>query len=259
MPASSQTSRRARLALVAVSAATALSVAACGSSNTASPQSSAANGSGTSPSTSAPPANGHARVSGLIASVSGNAAQVTAQKGNTTVDFTPSTKVTEVTAAALTDVTAGGCVSVRPAHGESQGGQPITAASVRLSPAVDGKCASGAQAAPAPSPSGSPTTAPAKRRGVQGAIASVAGNTINITSTDANGNTEQTAVAVNDQTRYTKQAPGTTQSIAQGQCLNAQGSLDNAGALQATTINLRPARDGKCPGEIGKPGHGHGG
>jgi hypothetical protein len=31
--------------------------------------------------------------------------------------------------------------------------------------------------------------------------------------------------------------------------------MDNGGALQATTINLRPANDGKCPG---KP-QGHGG
>ena len=37
--------------------------------------------------------------------------------------------------------------------------------------------------------------------------------------------------------------------------------VDSSGALtlQATTINLRPARNGNCPGEGGKPAHGHGG
>ncbi|SPM37132.1 27 kDa lipoprotein antigen [Mycobacterium rhizamassiliense] len=248
MPAISQTSRRARFALVAVSAATALSVAACGSSNTASPQSAAPapNGSG-APSTSAsPPANGHARVSGLIASVSGNAAQVTRQKGNATVDFTPSTKVTEVTAGSLTDVTTGSCVSVRPTHGEPQGAQPVTAAAVRVTQTADGKCPQGA----------APGT---KHPGIQGPVAAVSGNTINVSTPGAGGNNGQTAVTVNDQTRYSKQTPGSTQSIAQGQCLTAQGSLDTGGALQATTINLRPARNGNCPGEGGKPAHGHGG
>jgi hypothetical protein len=92
---------------------------------------------------------------------------------------------------------------------------------------------------------------------VQGAVASVAGNTINVTSTDASGATTQTPVTVIDKTRYTKQAGANTQAIAQGKCLTAQGSQDGSGTLQATTIDLRPARDGKCGGE-GRP-HGHGG
>jgi len=196
--------------------------------------------------------------------VSGNAAQVSQKNGNATVDFTSSTKVTEASPAALTDVTAGSCVSVRPTRGGSQGDQPITATSVRVSPAVDGICPPGRESipggstAPAPSggPSGSPTTAPAKRPGVQGAVASVAGNTINVTSTDADGNTSQTAVTVTDQTRYTKQVAGSTQAITQGKCLTALGTQDSTGTLQATTINLRPANDGKCMGEGGPHRHG---
>jgi hypothetical protein len=190
--------------------------------------------------------------------VSGNAAQVTQEKGNATVDFTTSTKVTEVTPAALTDVTVGSCVSVRPSHEESQGGQPVTAASVRVSPAVDGKCPQGRESAPGSTttpPSGAPTTAPAKRSGVRGAVVSVAGNTINVTSTDASGNTTHTPVTVTDRTRYAKQAPANTQAIAQGKCMTARGSQDGSGALQATTIDLKPANDGKCGGE-NKP-HGH--
>jgi hypothetical protein len=174
--------------------------------------------------------------------VAGNAAQVTQQNGNATVDFTGSTKVTEVTPAALTDVTAGSCVSVRPRE-EGQGGQPITAASVRVSPAVDGKCPQGKE--------------PAKRSAVQGGVTSVAGNTINVTSTDASGNATQTAVTVSDKTRYTKQAAANTEAISAGKCMTAKGTQDGGGALQATTIDLRPARDGKCAGEA-RP-HGHGG
>ena len=143
MSASLPTSRLARFAILTATGVTALSLAACGSSNTSSPTTSPSSPSTAvaSPTTtsSAPAPNGETRVSGLIASVAGNAAQVTQQNGNATVDFAGSTKVTETGPAALTDVTAGSCVSVRPA-GSGQGGQPITAASVRVSPAVDGKC-----------------------------------------------------------------------------------------------------------------------
>jgi Domain of unknown function (DUF5666) len=243
--------------MLTVTGVTALSIAACASSNTSSPTTSPSTAS--SPSAAAPtttssapaPANGEARISGLIASVAGNAAQVTQQNGNATVNFTESTKVTEVTPAALTDVTAGSCVSVRPQE-EGQGGQPITAASVRISPAVDGKCPQAKESAP-----GSTPPAPAKRAAIQGTVASVAANTINITSTDTAGHATQTAVTVNDKTRYSKQAAASTQAISAGKCMTAKGTQDGGGTLQATTINLRPAHDGKCAGEA-KP-HGHGG
>jgi hypothetical protein len=242
--------RLTRVAVLAVTGAAALSVAACGSSNTSSPttspsstpSSTATSPTTSPPTTSPPPANGQAQVSGLIASVSGNAIQVTQQdNGNATVDFTPSTKVAEVTPAALPDVTTGSCVTVRPGHGESQGGQPMTAATVRIRPTVDGKC---------------PTTAPARRSTVDGSVASVAGNTINISSTDASGNTSQTAVSVNDKTKYSKQASATSQDIAAGKCIAAWGTKDGSGTLQATTVDLRPANDGKCGG---KGRHGQGG
>jgi hypothetical protein len=245
MPASLPTSRLARFAILTATGVTALSLAACGSSNTSSPTTSPSSPSTAvaSPTTtsSAPAPNAETRVSGLIASVAGNAAQVTQQSGNATVDFGGSTKVTETSPAALTDVTAGSCVSVRPQEA-GQGGQPITAASVRVSPAVDGKC-------PQAKESG-------KRSGVQGSVASVAGNTLNVTSTDASGNTTQTAVTVSDKTKYHKQVAADTQAITAGKCLTARGTQDSGGALQATTIDLRAAHDGKCAGEAGHHGHG---
>jgi hypothetical protein len=263
IPASSHTPRRTRLAVFAVAGATALSIAACGSSNKSSPPStSTSTATVTSTTTSPPPAKGEARVSGLIASVAGNSIQVTKEgpedKGKAAVNFTSTTKVTEVTPATLTDVTSGSCVTVRPTKGESQGGQPVTAAAVRVSPAVNGTCPQPRQAGPgstSPAPSGPPTTAPAKRQPVGGAVASVAGNTITVTSNDAGGNIKQTTVTVDEKTTYTKQASANTDEIAPGKCLSAAGTMDNGGTLQATTISLRPANDGKCGG---KP-HGHGG
>ena len=208
-------------AILAVASATALSMGACSSSNNAK-----------SPATSSPAAaNGKVSVHGLIASVSGNAVKVTETKGTATVDVSPSTKVVETTPAQLSDVAAGNCVSVVDKPAPAPGG-PVTAASVHLSPQEgDGKCAQ-------------PKTGPHK---VIGTVASVAGNTINVTVTDANGNPAQTAVTVTDTTHYSKGAAATSQAIAQGKCITANGTKDGSGTLQATVVALGPAHDGKCP------------
>jgi hypothetical protein len=209
-------------AILAVAGATALSVGGCSSSNNAK-----------SPATSAPAsAHGKAEVRGLIASVSGNAVQVTENTGTATVDVSPSTKVTESTPAQLTDVAAGNCVSVvsKPAPA---GGGPVTAVSVHLPPPeADGKC---------------PQPKKAEPGRVIGTVASVAGNTINVTVPGANGNpSSQTAVTVTDTTKYTKGTSATSQAIAQGKCITAFGTKDG-GNLQATAVSLAPAHDGKCP------------
>lgn len=244
--------------MFAVVGATALSVAACGSSNTATPSQPASPTGSTTAQAQAPaqapspsPApGGNGKVAGLIASVTGDTILVTQHNGTATVDVTPSTQVTEVTPAALSDVTAGSCVSIRPSRDDSGNSGAVTARSVRISPAVGGQC-SPASSTPGPSPS----NGPAGHRGVGGTVASVAGDTITVNGGDG---ATPTTVTVNDKTRYTKQASASTQSIAQGKCMTAQGSMDGSGAIQATTINLRPARDGACPGE-GGPHHGHGG
>ena len=125
MSVTSPSARLTRLALLTLTGATALSVAACGAShttsNTAQPSTAAGKtSSATSPSTPSAAPSGKAWVSGMIASVSGDAIQVTQQAGNATVDFTPSTKITEVTPAQLTDVTAGSCVAVHPTRDSAE-------------------------------------------------------------------------------------------------------------------------------------------
>jgi hypothetical protein len=256
MPATLRKPRRARLAMFAVAGATALSIAAC-SSNTASPPSSTSAPSSSAPSSSAAapttPHNGEAHVTGLIESVAGNTAQVNnTEKGKTTVGFSSSTKISEATEAALTDVTAGSCISVLPSH---DGGQPATAMSVRVSEPVDGKCPqakeSGTTSTP-PSSTPAPGGPPAKLHNqIKGTVASVAGNTINITRDDGGGAT-QTAVTVNDKTKYTKQTAANTQAITEGKCVTAWGTKDGSGTLQATKIDL-VAHSAKCEG---RPHHG---
>ena len=238
------TPRLTRFAILAAAGATTLSLAACGSSNTATPAqspgpSSAASAPSKAPTQAPAPGNGQ-RVAGLIASVAGSTIQVTLKNGTATVDFTPSTAINEVTPAGLTDVTAGSCVTVRPTKDDPQSGGTVTARMVRISPAVDGKCPQ--------------TNQPPAGSGVRGTVASVAGNTITVNGGDS---TSATTVTVSDKTKYAKEGTANPQAIASGKCINAQGSQDNGGALQATAITVRPAADGRCPGE-GGPHHGHG-
>lgn len=262
MPVSCHTPRLTRFAILAVTGAAALSVAACGSSNKSSPTSTSTSTSTstvTSTSTSPAPAQGEAQLNGLIASVAGNSIQVTKEDNtNAAVNFTSTTKVTEVAPATLSDVTSGSCIIVRPTK-EIQGNQPASAESVRVSPSVNGTCppakGSGQGSTTSTPPPGSPTPAPAKPKPLRGSVASVTGSTITVAGTDTSGNTTQTAVTVDDKTKYSKLTTATPDAIAQGKCVNARGALDNGGTLQATTIKLRPANDAKCGGPA-KPPHG---
>ena len=176
------------LAILAVAGATALSVGACSSSKdsksteTSSPASANANAN----------ANAKDEVYGLIASVSGNAVQVTQTNGTATVDVGPKTKVNELTKAQLSDVAAGNCVNVTAKPAPAAGGA-ATAILVQLSPqGGDGKC---------------PQPKNARPREVIGTVASVAGNSINVSVTDASGNPAETNLTLINGTQYRKRAP----------------------------------------------------
>jgi Domain of unknown function (DUF5666) len=247
MSATSPPARLSRLAIVTLTGVAVLSVAACGASNTAKPTStnptSSAPTSSSSPSASA---KGKDWVNGLIDSVSGNTIQVSQRSGTATVDFTPSTAVSEVTPAQLTDITTGSCVSVHPdRHNASAGGNAITARSVRVSTAVDGKCGDATNTQPG---------APARQ--VRGQVASVAGSTITLNSADQGGNSSPTSVTVTDTTKYTKQSTADAQAIAQGKCIAAHGTTDGGGTLQATTISVQQSDNGSCP-QLGGKHHRH--
>ena len=252
MSVMSPPARLTRLAIFTVTGATALSVAACGASNNSKPATSASpTSSAVTSSSPSASANGKGWVSGMIASVSGDAVQVTQQTGNAAVDFTPSTKITEVTPAQLTDVTAGSCVAVHPDRESADTGGTITAQSVRVSPAIDGKCPEPKQPAGAP-----PSGPPAGHRPLRGTVASVAGNTITVNGADANGNTSATNVTVTDTTKYTKQTATDAQALALGKCIAARGTKDDTGTLQATAISVQPADNGSCP-QLGGRRHQH--
>jgi hypothetical protein len=227
-------------AILAVAGVTALSVGACSSSHDE-------KSPGTSSAASSPAASKGKNkdvVRGQVASVSGNAVQVSATSGTATVDLSPSAKVTDYTEGQVTDVAAGNCVRVVAKAAPPPGG-PATATSVRVSPPEgDGKCPQ-----PKPAAAGSPGgPGPDKPFPVIGTVASVAGNNIKVADIDASGTPAQTEVTVTDRTRYLKGVSANSQAVAQGKCMTARGTIDGGGTLQATSVELDPADvKGKCP------------
>jgi hypothetical protein len=242
-----------RLAILAVTGATAVSVAACSTSNNqnAAKPSTSASPTSSAPQPPPPPPVGKDHIEGLVRSVSGNAIQLTQRdRSPATVDFTPTTMVTELSSAALTDVKSGSCIDVEAAPQSAPPSAAITAQSVTISPGVGGKCpppeepGPGSPSAPPPAPSAGPAGNP----GVYGTVASVTGNTIAVTGTDPTGKTTHADVTVTNTTTYTKHAVTNIQAIQQGKCMAAQGTT-TAGVLQAVTIDLEP-----CP-PMGRPRH----
>jgi hypothetical protein len=130
--------------------------------------------------------------------------------------------------AQLSDVTAGSCVTVRPTRGSDAKTGAVTAAAVQIVPASNGQC---------PQPRGGHQLA--------GSVGSVNGNTLTLTTA---GTAAQTSVSVTNNTRYAKRTAASAQAISQGECLTANGTKDTAGALQAASVTVRPARNGSCPG-----------
>jgi Domain of unknown function (DUF5666) len=224
--------RPTRLAMLAITGAIALSIAACSTSNThnTGKPSTSVSPTSTAPKPPPPPAPPMATVEGLVRSVSGTTIQLTQRdRSPATVDFTPTTMVTELSSAGLTDVKPGSCVDVEAASQSAPPGGSITAQSVMISPAVAGTC-------PPPEMPG-PTPAAA----VYGTVASVTGNTIAVNSSDPTGKTMHSTVTVTNTTAYTKHAVTNTQAIRQGKCMAAQGTT-SGGVLHAATIDLEP-----CP------------
>jgi hypothetical protein len=239
VPAISVKSRGAKLAIVGVIAFIALCVAMCGPSHntsnsggtgkptvTAVPPSSAPDAA--PPSGPPPPPMGKDYVEGLVESVSGATIALRTRSGSATVAFAPSTRVVEVTPAQLTDVTPGSCVNVKATPQSRPTGGAITAQSVMITSAVDGKC---------PPPAG-----------FYGTVASVSGNTIAVSGLGPGGPGAAINVTVANATSYQKQTPSNAQAIVHGKCMGAQGTQD-AGVLHAAMISLQA-----CP-PMGRPHH----
>lgn len=175
-------------------------------------------------------------MAGLIASVNNNTLTVTDNNVTSTIGFSPSTKISELTPASLTDATVGSCVTVRAARGDNASGGAMTAAAVTISAAKNGQCFANIKPAAAGSPVG--------HGEVRGTVTSVGNGSLVVTPADSS---TPATVTLTGATTYAKRATATIQAITQGKCATARGTTDSSGTLQAEMIGLRPADNGKCP------------
>ncbi|OBH72342.1 hypothetical protein A5684_19855 [Mycobacterium intracellulare] len=220
--------RPTQIAIGAVIAFIALCVAMCDSPRNTSSSSapptvtavppSAAPSAAPPPAPPPPPPVGKDYVEGMVQSVSGGTIALRTRTGSATVDYTPETRVVQVTPAKLADVTPGSCVNVRATPQSAPTPGAVTAQSVTVTASADGKC---------PPPAG-----------FYGTVASVSGNTIAVTGLGPGGPGAPTTVTVTDSTSYQRQTPSDAQAITNGICLGANGTQDG-GVLHAAMISLQ--------------------
>jgi len=224
---------------------------------------------------------------GLLAQIDGKTLQVQGTDTQTAVTYSAKTTFTNTVAAKRSDVVVGACVQARSAQPTSGTGGgaptadagPITAASVEISPAVNGSCTVGGSRLPgagAPGmggnrtrPAGVPTSGRTRGPGAagngfgglgaSGKVTVVSGSSFTVESTSLQGSTATTAVPTTRSvqtsaaTTYTRTEAAKANALVVGLCVTALGKADATGSIAATSIALRPAENGSCSSGFGGP------
>jgi len=233
-------------------------------------------------------ARGFPGATGLIAQIDGKTLQVQGTDTQTAVTYSAKTTFTNTVAAKLSDVVVGACVQARSAQPASGAGGaaptaaagPVAAASVEISPAVNGRCTVGGFRMPgarAPGGSGDPTRPPGVPTsgqtrgpggpagngfgglGAFGKVTAVSGTGFTVESTSPAGSTASTAVPTTRSvqtsaaTTYTRTEAANASALVVGLCVTALGKADNTGSIAATSMTLRPSQKGSCSTGFGGP------
>jgi hypothetical protein len=265
------------LALAPALLAVGLVASACGGGGTSS-----ASAAGASPT----PAPGNASrgggafprgvpgTSGLVAAVDGKTLQVQGSGSQTAVTYTGTTRFTQTRTATPAAVEVGLCATVRsanPSASASAAPTSVAAASVMVSTPVNGSCFGGAafggfgggQRFNGTRPSGAPSTGPngtgrARGLGVTGKITSVTGSGFVVQGERRAGtgtpSPTTTTVTTTSATTYTATVAATSAAAKVGTCVTAVGKTDDAGAVTATSISVRPPVNGTCSFGFGRRG-----
>ena len=226
--------------------------------------------------------------SGSVAAVDGTSMEVQNPiSGQTTVDWTGTTRFTRVATVTASALTPGACVTV---VGQTTNGV-FTARTVSITPAATGgSCtgpgafanrAGGFRAGLGPSgssPSGSLPASGARRafaganaEFAAGQVASVQGPTLVVHGSRLNGfrfrssstSGPPTTTAASDisvtltpTTVYSETSPATPSALAVGDCVVANGSADSTGAIAARTVRITSTGGQNCPTAGFGPGGG---
>jgi len=268
-----RTLRMRHLTTLGVVATAGIAFAACGGSSGAS-----------STSTTAPTANASTTprtvpgANGTIAAVTGTSLEVqNTQTGQTTVNYTPTTTIRQISPTTLSAVTVGTCINAvgKPTTAStsttSPFGRPVTATTVSISQPVSGACTRGGTAGrpggfgggnggtSGTRPGGGTFRPPAGRNFAGGAFATAFGSVTSVTPTtvtvsETNPRTSQTSsvvVTVTPTTTYSTTQTATAAAIVVGQCARAVGPADSTGAVTASSLTVSTPTNGVCGSGFG--------
>ncbi|GHF86904.1 hypothetical protein FHX82_004531 [Amycolatopsis bartoniae] len=255
-----------RSLLIVAGGALALTLAACGSSDSGT---TAAAPAGQTQASGAAGANRGPAASGTVAQVGGSTIEVQNQTdGQVTVNFSGSTTFTDRVAATLADVTTGSCVVVNGT------GTPVAAKSVQISAPVNGACNGGfgggggmrpqnGSGSAAPRPSGTNNPGRGGFGGAFGKVTAVSGTGFTVEQDNRQtGATTSVQVTVDATTTYTKSQSADASALKVGECVTATGKADDTGAVTAQTISISQAGANGCTtgfgGNRGQNGGGNG-
>ena len=234
----------------------------CGSDDTSTATDSAPGDAASGAPAGGPGAGGMPGAFGEIAAVDGDVLQVQSQMtGQVAVTVTTDTTITEQAAAKLADVAVGACVVVRTAGGGSPdaAATEVTASSVAIAEAGEDGCAAGPGGVPGggerptdlpsdlpsdfPSdfPSDLPSGRPGLGLGTAGVVKSVAADGFVVDGQDGD-----VTVTVGADTTYTKPVASDSSALTVGRCVQAQGDVDDTGAVSAETIRVNDKVDDQC-------------
>ena len=226
---------------------------------------------------------------GLLAQINGTTLQVQGASAQTAVTYSASTTFTNTVAAKLSDVVVGVCVQARSAQPVSGAGGtppaaaprttgPIVAATVQISPAINGSCSAqgglrigGARppggAGQPTGPAGMPSSGRTRGQGTGGSgfggfgafgkVTAVSDAGFTVDSSRPQNGTATTAVPTTETvqtpagTKYTRTGAANAQALVVGVCVTALGKADDTGSIAATSIALRPAENGSCSSGFG--------
>jgi hypothetical protein len=206
---------------------------------------------------------------GTIASISGQTLEVqNPSSGQTTVDLTSKTVITETLASRLSSVITGACISATGTR--AAGGMAAT--SVTIFTSSNGGCNFGAGFnRPAGSAGGFPgagvrlprggsrprttVTRPANFASATGKVLSVSGSKITVQAVrlSFSGSTTSTstgpeAITVGASTKYSKFERTTTGSLKVGECATALGSTNDIGIVTARSLSVSQPTSQGCTG-----------
>ena len=230
----------------------ALAVAACGSS--------AAAGTTTpKPGTSPTPRGARAfnGASGQLVQIKGQTLIVSNAQGDTTVDYTSSTTITQTSTATFADITTGECLT---ASGTKDSTGAVTAANVTVRNAVNGSCSvasafgpggpgggiGGGTRTPNPNRTPNPSFSPPANLGrANGLVTAVNGTSVTVQDTTTSGTTT-TTITVPTTVRVSRIDTVDSSALQTGECVTAIGQKDSSNVVQARALTIVPAGPNGC-------------